>query len=484
MTERGCVERRMYVAGAWVTAEGGRTYSIANPATGEPLADVPFASPADVDTTASLAADACVAWGRTSLDHRVAVLEEVARRLRENADALALTDALELGSPVRAMRADVLSAIERIHYFCGIVRELRGECMGNSEQQLHYTLRQPFGVAACLVAFNHPLKFAVVKAMPALLMGNAVIIKPAEQTPLSALDLAELVGGLFPTGVFNVLTGDGPETGAALVHHPSIRRIGLIGGVETGRQVLRAAAEGIKTVTLELGGKNPIIVCPDADLDAAIEGIVAGMNFTRNQGQSCGSTSRLFLHGGAREYVLPRLLERVRRIRPGLPTEPQTEMGCLVSREHLARVMGYIDGAQKEGAVLLTGGRPPDDPRLARGCFLEPTILDRVTPTMTVAREEVFGPVLSVLTWTDEETLIGCVNDVIYGLTASIWTRDLATAHRLASRVEAGYVWINGASRHYTGLPFGGWKQSGLGRAEHMEELLSYTQTKAVTLHL
>ena len=354
--------RGLYVGGAWLPAEGGRTFPVTNPATGEPLACVPFASATDVDRAATIASEAAVAWGRTPLEQRVDRLLELARRLRAHADALALADTLDLGSPIAAMRDDVRSASERVEHLCGLARELKGESMRHSEALLHYTLRQPFGVVACLLGFNHPLKFAVVKAAPALLMGNAVILKPAEQTPSSALELAALAGDLFPPGVFNVLTGDGPETGAALVRHPAVRRITLIGGVGTGRAVLRAAADGIKTVTLELGGKNPIIVCPDADLDAAVDGIVAGMNFTRSQGQSCGSTSRLFLHEAIRDRVLPQLVDRVRALRPRPPVDPQSEMGSLVSPEHLARVLHYIEGAQLEGARLLCGGRRPEDP--------------------------------------------------------------------------------------------------------------------------
>ncbi len=474
----------MFVDGCWVAAQDGRSFRVLNPATGEWLATVPQASARDVDHAVCRAAVAYPTWRQVPLEDRINVIEEWARRIGAEVDTLAWLDMEDLGSPIRAMRADVLSAVERMKYFCGIARELKGESLQTTEDRLHYTLRQPMGVAAVLLAFNHPLKFAVVKSTPALLMGNTVILKPSEQTPRSALQLAALTQELLPPGVINVITGDGSETGAALVAHPEIRKISLIGGVTTGRKVLHAAASTIKSVSLELGGKNPIIICPDADLDGAVDGIVAGMNFTRSQGQSCGSTSRLFLHDDIRESVLPRLIERVKAIRPGLPSLASTEMGCLVSREHRDRVLRVINDAVAEGAVLLTGGIAPDGEEFANGCFLEPTVLDRVIHSMQIAQEEVFGPVLSILGWSDESTLLQQVNDVIYGLTASLWTRDLSRAHRLAGAIEAGVIWINGVGRHTAGVPFGGWKQSGLGRAEHREELLGSTQTKAVTVEL
>ncbi len=475
---------RMMIGGRWVPAEGERTVETINPATGEKLGEVPLAGAADVDHAVQAAAAATEGWGRTSILERARLLGELARRIREKAEEFAILDTLDLGSPIRGMRADALDAAANIEYYAGLARELKGESLCSSAKLFHYTLRQPFGVVARIIPFNHPFKFAASKIAAPLLAGNTIVLKPAEQTPLSALELAKLTEGLFPAGVINVITGDGPTTGAALVSHPSVRRIALIGGVETGRAILRAAAEGIKTVTLELGGKNPMIVFPDADLAAALDGAVAGMNFTRSQGQSCGSTSRLFLHESVRERFLPRLVDKVRTIRIGLPIREETEMGCLVSQEHYDKVMAYIHRGQEEGATLLTGGRRPAAPELAQGYFVEPTIFDRVTPAMTIAREEIFGPVLSVLTWTEEEEMLRAVNGVIYGLTASIWTRDMTTAQRVAERVEAGYVWINGCSRHYLGMPFGGWKQSGVGREESLEELWSYTQTKAVTLHL
>jgi acyl-CoA reductase-like NAD-dependent aldehyde dehydrogenase len=325
--------------------------------------------------------------------------------------------------------------------------------------------------------------FVATQLAAPLAAGNTLILKPAEQTPLSALELASDLAEIFPPGVVNILTGGGPETGAPLVQHPGIGRIAFTGSVETGREIMRLAADGIKPVTLELGGKNPMIVFADADMDQAVAGALVGTNFMRCQGQSCGSVSRLFLHERIHDEFVTLLQNRVEQIRIGSPTDEATEMGCLVSPQHQSRVLAYIEsGKAEEGVRLVTGGGPPSEPELSQGCYVLPTILDGVEPQMKIAQEEIFGPVLSVLKWSDYEEVIAAANGVRYGLTASVWTQSLSLAHRAAADLEAGYIWINDSSRHFTGVPFGGYKQSGIGREGSLQELLSYTRLKSINL--
>jgi betaine-aldehyde dehydrogenase len=291
-----------------------------------------------------------------------------------------------------------------------------------------------------------------------------------------------LIDGLLPPGVFNLVPG-GKEAGAALASHPGVAKIALIGSVPTGKAVMRAAADTLKGVLLELGGKNALIAYPDADPDAVAAGVVGGMNFTWC-GQSCGSTSRAFIHEKIYDAVIERIKLRIRRWKPGIPTDPSTTMGAIISKAQFDRVMGYIESAKSEGARLVAGGGRPTDPALAKGLYIEPTVFADVKPTMKIAREEIFGPVVGVFRWSDEATMLEQVNAVEYGLTASIWTNDLGTAHRAAANVEAGFIWINDVSKHFLGTPFGGYKQSGIGREECLEELLSFTQEKNININL
>ncbi len=475
---------RLLIGGEFIEGASGQMFETFNPATGEKLADVPFATREDVDKAVQAAKRAFREWWERSPRERGQFLQRLAARLRERAQEYALLDALDGGNPVKSMLFDVELAAQTLEYFAGLASEVKGETIPTVPGMLNLTRREPYGVVGRIIPFNHPILFAASRIAAPLAAGNTVVLKPAEQTPLSALEMAKDVAEIFPPGVVNIITGDGPTTGAALVEHPEVRRIAFTGSVETGRIIMKTAADHLKVLSLELGGKNPIIIFPDADVEAAAESVVMGMNFLWCQGQSCGSTSRLFVHESLYEPIVERVVERVKRIRIGLPTEDDAEMGCLVSEEQYQKVMSYIELGKKAGFRVLWGGGKPEGEKFRRGYFVAPTIFTDVDPRSRVAQEEIFGPVLSVIRWTRYEEMIEAVNSVQYGLTASIWTRNFAQAERAAREVQAGYVWINDSSRHYLGVPFGGYKQSGLGREESIDELLSYTQQKAMNICL
>lgn len=473
----------MLVDGDQRPAESGGSYTTENPADETPLAQVPAATSADVDAAVDGARRAARQWSAFSLAERAARLRAMADALTAHRAELALLDALDGGNPVTAMEADVDAAASALRHFADWGMALKGETIPASAGNLHYTVREPFGVVARILPYNHPIMFAGSRIAAPLMAGNAVVVKAPDQTPLSALRMGELFAGLLPKGTLSVLTGSGRDVGDPLVRHPAVRRIGFIGSVASGRAVQKAAAEsGVKDVTLELGGKNPIIVLPDADLRKAINGAVRGMNFQWCGGQSCGSTTRLFLHESLLAEALPLLRAAVEAITVGTPSDRTTDMGTMVSRKHFERVQGYIDAGRDAGARILTGGGRPAGEQFARGHYLSPTVFSDVTPDMVIAQEEIFGPVLSVLTWSDEDELVRMVNGVEYGLTASIWTNNLHTAHRLTQAVEAGYIWVNGSGTHYWGVPFGGVKNSGVGREESIDELLSFTRIKAINV--
>ncbi|MGY0063483.1 aldehyde dehydrogenase family protein [Streptomyces sp. LZ34] len=471
------------VGGRSRRAQGGHTYSVECPATEAPIAAAPDASAEDVDEAVRVAADAGSSWRALNVRERGRRLRALAEAVREHAEELALLDALDSGNPVSAMRNDVEWGAEVIDLFADFASHLGGATIPATPENLHFTRRSPFGVVARIVPFNHPVFFAASKVAAPLMAGNTVILKPSDITPLSALRLAEVAAEVLPPGVLSTVTGNGPAASSALVRHPLIRRIGFIGSDRVGRVIQRDAAEvGVKDISLELGGKNALIVCPDADLEAAAAGIVSGMNFAWSAGQSCGSTSRVLLHASIADKVLPMVRDRVAAIRIGSPVAADTQMGPLASRAQYDKTRHYIDMALAEGATLLHGGQRPQGEGFEWGYYLEPTVFTDVRPEMRIAQEEVFGPVMSILTYTDLDEAVAIANGVDYGLTASIWTRDVSTALSLADRVEAGYTWVNGSSRHFWGMPFGGTKSSGLGREESVEELLSYTELKAVNV--
>ncbi|MCE7029956.1 aldehyde dehydrogenase family protein [Jiella avicenniae] len=474
--------RDLYYAGGWHAPAGGTYEDTGNPGTGETLGAVASAGSADVDAAIAAARTGFREWRDVLPLERARILKEIAALLRKHGDELALIDAANCGNPYGEMRGDAVIAAAQMDFFAGLVTEMKGDTIPMGPDRLNMTVREPLGVVARILAFNHPFMFCGGKMAAPLAAGNAVIVKPPLQAPLSALRLAELVDGLLPAGVFSVLPG-GTEAGAALASHPGVAKVTLIGSVGAGRAVMRAASDTLKPVLLELGGKNALIAYPDSDPDKIANAVVAGMNFGWC-GQSCGSTSRAFLHEDIHDAVVEKLAKSVSRYVPGNPLDPATSMGALVSRAHFDRVMGYIEKGKAEGARVVAGGHAVTEGRLAEGCFVAPTIFADVTPEMTIAREEIFGPVLAVRRWSDEAAMLDEVNGLDVGLTCAIWSRDLATAHRAASRVEAGFVWINEVGRHFLGAPFGGVKQSGIGREEGIGELMSFTHEKNIHVHL
>ena len=477
------LERGLFWGGEWHHPAGVATLQSFNPSTSELLGEVHVARAQDVDAAVGAAERAFPGWAATPPLDRSRCLREAAARIRANAVDLALLDAADCGNPVKAMIFDAEIAATQLEYFAGLVLEIKGETIPTANGSLNYTLREPLGVVARIFPFNHPFMFAAAKIAAPLAAGNTVVLKPPEQASLSTVRLMELLRDLFPPGVLNCVTG-GRETGASLASHPDVAAVGLIGSVSAGKAVMKAASATLKRTLLELGGKNAMVVFPDANIERAVDGAIRGMNFTWC-GQSCGSTSRLFLHDSVHDRFVDALVARVRAAHvPGIATDMATTMGALINRAQYERSLGYVASAQREGAILVSGGRHPADPRLQRGLFIEPTIFTGVDQSMTVAREEIFGPVLSVLRWSDARDMLVAVNSVEFGLTASIWTQDLITAHRTAQSVQAGYVWVNDASAHFAGAPFGGYKQSGLGREESKDELFEFTQIKNVNVSM
>lgn len=474
--------RTLFYGGQWHEALDGAVDEIINPATGESLGNAAAASKADVDKAVRAATAGFKVWRQVKLSERAAIVREAARIIRANSERITLTDSADSGGPFKRMIRDAEAGAATFEFFAGLATELKGNTIPFSHDSLNYSVREPLGVVVRINAFNHPFLFAAQRAAAPLVAGNAVVIKPPVQAPLSTLLFAELIGHLFPDGVLSVLPG-GRECGEALVENPQVAMVGLIGSVETGKAIARSAAGTLKKLSLELGGKNALVAFPDADPAKVAAGAVQGMNFTWC-GQSCGSTSRIFLHESIHDAVVQQITAAVSKFSYGVPTDPTTEMGCLVSQQQLEKTERYVRYGHEDGATLIAGGLAPVDPKFSGGFFYPPTVFVNVHPGMRIAREEIFGPVMSVIKWQDEEEMFEAVNDSDLGLTASIWTRDLSTAHKAAARIEAGYIWINNSSAHYLGAPFGGYKQSGLGREESIEELLACTQLKNINVTL
>lgn len=471
----------MLIGGELVQSSSGNVVPSINPATGDPIALVPDGTADDARAAVDAAEGAFEGWRRLAPTERAARSRELAAALRASIHELAELEARDTGSPITPMAADVRSAASRLEFFAGLVTEIKGTTVPASVEGLHYTIREPFGVVARIVPFNHPIMFAASRIAAPLVAGNTVVLKVPPQAPVTGLRLAELARDIFPPGVLNIVNGDGATVGRTLVSDRRVKRIGLTGSVETGKSIVRDSSDHLAEVSLELGGKNPLIVFPDAEVAQSAAGAVKAMNFGW-QGQSCGSGSRVFVHETVFDEFCSNVVERIGLIRQGDPTDPATTMGAMISEAQYERVLRYIEIGKSEGARLLTGGGRPEGEQFARGFFIAPTVFVDVKPDMRIAQEEIFGPVMSILTWSDEDEVIASANDVEYGLTANLYTNDLATAMRVIPRLEAGFVWVNGAGEHFQGLPFGGYKSSGLGREESLEELLSYTQLKSVSI--
>jgi aldehyde dehydrogenase (NAD+) len=471
---------KLLIGGEWV--DGSGRFPDVNPATEETIAEVEEAGPEQVDAAVRSAREALPAWRDLDPHVRSRLLWRLADSLEEHASELAEVETRDNGKPsFESSKVDLPSVVENFRYYAGWADKLGGETIPVSGPFLNYTLRRPVGVVGAIVPWNFPLSLAAWKVAPALACGNAVILKPAEETPLTALLLGELAleAGL-PPGVLNVLPGHGPVTGQALVEHPGVDKISFTGSVETGKLIMREAAATVKNITLELGGKSPNVVFADADLDAAVRGATTAIFY--GMGEVCAAGSRLYVQRSVKEAFMEKLLERAARMQPGDPTHPKTRLGALVSREQRDRVLSYIEAGRDEGANLACGGHPASVD--GKGFFVEATVFDDVDIGMKIAREEIFGPVLAVLEFEDVEDAIRQANETIYGLAAGVWTRDVGKAHRFAREVEAGTVWVNSYNRYDSASPFGGVKQSGFGRDLGRHALEQYTETKSVWVAL
>ncbi len=473
---------QQFIAGRPVEGTSGETFPSINPATGREIATVQHASAADVDAAVRSARAAFEQWRDLPGAARGRILMNAVRLLRERNDELAELEVLDTGKPIaEALTVDVASGADCIEYYAGMAATLHGQHIdfgGN----WGYTRREPLGVCAGIGAWNYPIQIACWKSAPALACGNSMVFKPAELTPLTAVKLAEIYAEAgVPDGLFNVVHGD-HRVGQALCAHPGIAKVSLTGEVGTGKLVMAQAAATLKHVTLELGGKSPLIVFDDANLDNAVSAALLA-NFS-TQGEVCSNGTRVFVHRDVKDEFVRRLVARVQAMTIGDPLDPATDVGALISEGHLAKVMEYIDLGRAAGARVVVGGRRVTEGALADGYFVEPTVFDGCADDMRIVREEIFGPVMAVLEFSDEDEVVARANDTPYGLSAGVFTRDLSRAHRMVRRLDAGTTWINTYNITPIELPFGGAKQSGIGRENGAAAIEHYTQLKSVYVEM
>jgi acyl-CoA reductase-like NAD-dependent aldehyde dehydrogenase len=475
---------KLLIDGQWV--EGSKKFNTINPATEEVLAEITEASPSDVDRAVEAARrafeDRNGPWRKPSASERGRLIWKLADLVEKNIDELAELETLDNGKPIFESRyVDMPMVIDVLRYYAGLATKIHGETVNTFETAFTYTLREPVGVVGLIVPWNFPLLLASWKLGPALACGNTLVLKPAEQTPLTTLKLGELViEAGFPAGVINILTG-GPETGKAIVAHPGIDKIAFTGSTAVGKEIMRGAADTLKRVTLELGGKSPNIVFADADVDSAVKGAINGIFY--GKGEVCNAGSRLFLEDKLKDEFTEKLVARASKMRPADPLDPKTRLGAIVSQEQMKTVLGFIEAGKSEGATLVSGGNRTSV-NGSKGFFIEPTIFSDVKNDMKIAQEEIFGPVLSVLTFDDIDEVIERANSNPYGLAAAVWTRDVKKAHMVSRRLKAGTVWINTYGLMDAALPFGGYKSSGFGRELGAHAIEHYTELKTVWLNM
>ncbi|WP_313692172.1 aldehyde dehydrogenase family protein [Halorarum halobium] len=477
-------ELGLFIGGEFVDAASGETFETRDPTTGDVLADVPAGGPEDVDRAVRAASEAYEGeWGEQGASDRQRLLHEIADRIEAERKAFAMLESLDNGKPTGESFGDVAVAADHFRFFAAATRLDEGITLPADDGPRHVsTVQEPFGVVGQITPWNFPLLMAAWKLAPALAAGNAVVLKPAEETPLSALKLAGILGDVLPDGAVNVVTGFGEEAGAPLTEHPDVGKVAFTGSTPVGKQVMKAAAERIADVTLELGGKSPLVVHPDVDVEKGVRAAVLAIFY--NTGECCTAGSRLFVHEDVADEFLDALVEAAEGLTMGDPLERDTRLGPKVSPEQVDRTMSFVEDAREEGATFLTGGEPVEDPDLAGGSFVAPTIVEGLDHDSDTVQQEIFGPVLEVFRWDDYDEMMTLANDVDYGLAAGVLATDIETAYRTAKDIEAGTVWVNQYQDFPAGMPFGGYKQSGIGRETAFETVNHYTRTKSIDVSL
>ncbi|MCC4798456.1 betaine-aldehyde dehydrogenase [Enterovibrio norvegicus] len=475
--------QQLYIHGGYVDATSGETFKTLNPATNQPLADVQQASQADVDKAVQSAWEGFQVWSAMSAPERRTILNRAVAILRERNDELAALEVLDTGKPIQeALYVDIVTGADVIEYYAGLAVSIQGEQQSLGENQFFYTRKEPLGVCAGIGAWNYPIQIAMWKAGPALAAGNTMVFKPSEETPLTALKLAEIFTEAgMPDGVFNVVQGD-YRVGQMLSRHKDIVKVSFTGECGTGKKVMADAAGTLKPVTMELGGKSPLIVFSDAELDNAVSGAMLANFYT--QGEVCTNGTRVFVHDDIYDAFVEQLKTRTEKLIVGDPSHPDTQIGALISKDHLKKVLGFIEQGKQTHARLLTGGYQITEGDLANGNFVAPTIFAECDDGMPHVESEIFGPVMSVLRFSDEQDVIARANDTHYGLAAGVFTTNFSRAHRVIAKLQAGICWINNWGASPAEMPVGGYKQSGIGRENGVQTLSSYTQTKSVYVEL